>query len=79
MALLQSKSRIVSLAAQEDMNLLEENLGFHFAMLEGCKGVMNISSSLLGLRCCLAGGTGEEEVVSSGQHCNSHCSFPETS
>lgn len=78
MALLQSKSRIVSLAAQEDMNLLEENLGFHFAMLEGCKGVMNISS-LLGLRCCLAGGTREEEVVSSGQHCNSHCSFPETS
>lgn len=48
--LLQTKCRIVSLAAQVDMNLMKENLGFHFAILEGCKGVMNISS-LPGLRC----------------------------
>lgn len=73
--LLQTKCRIVSLAAQVDMNLMEENLGFHFAILEGCKGVMNISSSLPGLRCWLAGGTGEGEVDSCGQHCSSHCSF----
>lgn len=69
-ALLQTKSRIVSLAAQVDMNLLKENLGFDFATLKGCKGLMNISSSLPGLRCCLAGGTGEREVVSCGQHCS---------
>lgn len=77
-ALLQTKSRIMSPAAQVDVNLLEDNLGFSFAMLEGCKGVMNISSSLPGLRCCLAGST-EVEVVSCGQHCNSHCSFSATS
>lgn len=76
-ALLQTKSRMVSLAAQVDVNLLKENLRFHFAMLESCKGVMNISSSLPGLRCCLAGGTGEGEVISCGQHCSSHCSFPQ--
>lgn len=32
-ALLQTKSRILSLAAQVDMNLLKKSLGFHFAML----------------------------------------------
>lgn len=77
-ALLQTKSRIVSLAAQLDMNLVKENLWCHFVMLEGCKGVMNISS-LPGLRCCLAGGTGEGEEVSCGQNYSSHCSFLETS
>ena len=54
-ALLQTTSMIVNLEAQVDRHLLEENLGLHFAMLEGCKGAMSISSSLPGLRHCSQG------------------------
>ncbi|XP_023801984.1 solute carrier family 22 member 15 [Cyanistes caeruleus] len=55
------------------MDLLKKSLGFHFAMLDGCKVVMDISSSLRGLTRCLAGEAAlparscpEEEAVPGG-------------
>lgn len=54
-ALLQTKSMIANLEAQVDRHLLEENLGFHFATLEGYKGAKSIYSSLPGLRHCSQG------------------------
>lgn len=49
-ALLQTKSMVMNLEAQVNRHLLEENLGLHFAMLEGCKGAKSVSSSSPGLR-----------------------------